>query len=208
MKKIVLISLFLFMSPIVAPLCAQDGMIKIDLKTAFEEKLELRHIKSGIEHSLKSCPTFRCGEVGEDYSFWITAVERSLLKDGRVRLSVSLELRTPAMITHGKLLKQSTVTVQYTPGGKKEMALLSKGQMSVAPLTQVLVSVLGKDVMSLAATTSLGLGPIAAVATNVIEGYVSKALNRLGSYSNGEQLEGLLIGPKCVSELKRMIAEE
>ncbi|MBK6761752.1 MAG: hypothetical protein IPG73_13850 [Ignavibacteria bacterium] len=88
---------------------------KLDVKTSFDEKSDVRHLKAGLIASLKACPLYEVGEIGEDYSLWVTNASRTAADSGRYKLKMTLELRTPAMLTRGKLIDRREIEVAYNP---------------------------------------------------------------------------------------------
>lgn len=90
--------------------------LKFDLNTFLEEKIQLRFIKISVINNLKNSNWARIVEFGEDYSLWLTNLERYVTGDS-IKYEFYIELRTPTMINRGKLSQIRHITVTYDTSG-------------------------------------------------------------------------------------------
>lgn len=102
------------------------AQIKLDVKTTFEEKCESILPKAGLIAYLKTANWANVVEIGEDASVWVR--NYSMSRRGDVLwVSVDVELRTPAMITHGRLIDrkhiETSVRVSSYQSGNNQQIL-------------------------------------------------------------------------------------
>jgi hypothetical protein len=84
--------------------------VALDVKSRSAEKADLAAAKAGTLTCLRGAGWARITEVGEDYSVWLTHYRREA-DGGSVRVSLVVELRTPAMLRSGTLLGSRSVVV-------------------------------------------------------------------------------------------------
>jgi len=180
---------------------------KLDVKTSFDEKSDVRHLKAGLIASLKACPLYEVGEIGEDYSLWVTNASRTAADSGRYKLKMTLELRTPAMLTRGKLIDRREIEVAYNPMSEAEQGLLASQTLPVSTTTTFLLNTLGNQTMVYAAGTVMPGNIITATLLSKLSEFVGQAITSMGKYTTTQQLEGLLVGPKCVEAVTEMLRE-
>lgn len=91
---------------------------KIDLKTKFKDKHDLKPLKHGLKALIERSRFFENKEFGENYSLWIIApqVSKTLLPDGskKVIYTCLLELRTPAAFSNGDYIDSREIYIEYT----------------------------------------------------------------------------------------------
>lgn len=85
---------------------------KLDVKTTVSEKRELQVAKAGAIKVLESRPWAGVEEVGEDYSLWLSNMERSHEGDS-IHVVLDVYLRTPAMLTRGNPVDSRRVQLSY-----------------------------------------------------------------------------------------------
>lgn len=83
-----------------------------DVKTQLAEKKDLQIVKQGVLLAIREAPWAQDTEVGEDYSLWITNLNRVQEGDS-MYLTVDIELRTPAMLTRGTFIASRRVGIGY-----------------------------------------------------------------------------------------------
>jgi hypothetical protein len=180
---------------------------KLDVKTSFDEKSDIRHLKAGLIASLKACPLYEVGEIGEDYSLWITNASRTAADSGRYSLKMTLELRTPAMLTRGKLIQMREIEVVYDPLNEAEQSLLASQTLPVSTITTVLLNTLGNQTMAYAAGMVMPGNVVTAAMMAKMSEFVGHAISSMGKYTPTQQLEGLLVGPECIEAVTEMLIE-
>jgi hypothetical protein len=81
-----------------------------------EEKQQLHIIKIAVINVLKQSNWARVTETREDYSLWLTNLQR--YSDGNSLISeIDLDLRTPAMLTRGKHINGVHVSIEFDTSG-------------------------------------------------------------------------------------------
>lgn len=81
-----------------------------------EEKQQLHIIKIAVINALKQSNWARVTETREDYSLWLTNLQRSSIGNSLVS-SVDLDLRTLAMISRGKHINGVHVSIEFDTTG-------------------------------------------------------------------------------------------
>jgi hypothetical protein len=84
--------------------------VALDVKSRAAEKADLAATKTGTLACLRRTGWARITEVGEDYSVLLTQYRREA-DAGGVRVSLVVELRTPAMLRSGTLLGSRPIVV-------------------------------------------------------------------------------------------------
>lgn len=108
MKKLILVLV------IISCTCTLHSQVKIDVKTQFNDKRfkSFQAVKLGMIEMMKRVSWLKVGEVGEKYSLWIDNLK--IIPDETDKLasiiSFDIELRTPAMFTHGKQLQTEHIS--------------------------------------------------------------------------------------------------
>jgi hypothetical protein len=172
--------------------------IKFDVKTLMDEKIQLRFIKLAVINNLKNSNWAKIVEFGEDYSLWLTDLERYDLGDS-IKSEFIIELRTPSMINRGKLLQIKHISVTYDTSG-----IYQVNENDDTLITNLLVQSLQStkiytDVIKLF-TSSMPF--IETIIQNFISDFI-KEFNRVPTPL--EQLEANLLATKVVVELYGMI---
>ncbi len=102
-------SLYLLVILLLCSVSTFSQKIKIDVKTPFQEKKNISHIKQAVLEFIDRSNLFENIEFGEDYSLWLLNYERNI-KNGDVFVELDVELRTPAMITRGNLIQKKHIS--------------------------------------------------------------------------------------------------
>jgi hypothetical protein len=83
-----------------------------DVKTPLTSKYELQIVKQGILLALDESPTARVQEFREDYSLWLTEVQRYLRNDS-LHVVATVELRGPAGFRRGTFFAKRKCRLRY-----------------------------------------------------------------------------------------------
>ncbi len=83
-----------------------------DVKTPLAAKYELQIVKQGVLLALDDSPTAHVQEFGEDYSLWLTEVQRFLRGDS-LHVIAQIELRGPSALGRGELFARRNCHIQY-----------------------------------------------------------------------------------------------
>jgi hypothetical protein len=157
-----------------------QAQTKIDVKTNFTQKAELTIIKNGIIETLKNSAYFKVVNTGEDYSLWITDINRYKYLNKRY-VTVSIELRTPAFLTHGDLIISRRLSATYNPAVLKNSTSTKDLRKRIALLIRekkrlsTLVAKGRNEVASAAATVE----PVSGVITYYLLPYVRKYIGSI-----------------------------
>jgi hypothetical protein len=122
LKKISLLVSLLFLCSV----STFSQRIKLDIKTTFEEKKNIAHIKAAVLECINQSDIFENVEFGEDYSLWLINYGRSM-NQGEILIELDVELRSPAMITRGRLIDRKRLFERIT---LDEIAAVKTGEMS------------------------------------------------------------------------------
>ncbi len=91
------------------------NIVKLDIKTKLIGKTKVTGVKNGLIGYLKSADcqwVDKVVETGETYSVWITNFSKNEI-DSNVTIDVDLELRTPAFLTEGTMLRKEHIKLNY-----------------------------------------------------------------------------------------------
>jgi len=127
MKYVLLISLsILFIIP--SSLFGSGDTLSVDIKTKLVEKLDLASAKLGLIEYLSQVPNIKIVEIDEKYTIWLRNYNSSI--DGDLTtISVEIEIRTPAEIRTGKLIKKTTLKRTY--GKNDQLSLDDNSSYSI-----------------------------------------------------------------------------
>lgn len=92
-----------------------------DVKTQMAEKEDLQNYKQGLLTAIENSSWASVKETGEDYSLWLTSLERVHIKDS-VIVSLIVELRTPSMFSSGDFVGNRKVWLKYNWEAGKEVS--------------------------------------------------------------------------------------
>ena len=92
------------------------GQIAFDVKTLFQEKSQLRYVKTAVINYLQNSSWATVKEYGENYSLWITNFKRISLGDS-IKSEFDIDIRTPAMISHGNHIFGEHIVVMFDTVG-------------------------------------------------------------------------------------------
>lgn len=91
---------------------AAQNQYAYDVKTPLTAKYELQIVKQGVLLAIDESPTARVQEFGEDYSLWLTEVQRYLQGDS-LYVVAQIELRGPSSLGRGELFGRRSCHIQY-----------------------------------------------------------------------------------------------
>jgi hypothetical protein len=91
------------------------GQVKLDVKTEFQNKLQLSVVKNGLILMLDNNSNYKVVHTREDYSLWIKQYGYSANTGTYAKIDALIELHTPAFFTHGNLVKAFHVEYRYNP---------------------------------------------------------------------------------------------
>jgi hypothetical protein len=183
-----------------------QAQVKIDLKTPYDEKYELRYIKTAAKQALENSTSFKVTEFGEKYSLWVLNPEQRLTRDGE-EVSFDLELRTPAAITRGKHLVSRRI-VFLMARGQDYSALDSLGFQSQNLLLSSLVGNVAGMAVQAATIYTGGAIPIlvSAVGLNV-DGLIAGITSKLGTPTKGERWRAVMAAQYIAAATYEMVIE-
>lgn len=158
--------------------------IKFDIKTPLNEKELSAAVKVGIDAYIKNSGGAIVTEIGEDNSLWITNYMRS--SQGSTNKSTfNFEVRTPAMISRGRLLFEKQLTVEWDISEVEQVKNFDPNQ-----LYKIIANQLKQQCFSLAPTLE-----------------TLKTMNSNFKYFRGrdlspsEALEGMIVGVNVMEVL-------
>ena len=107
---------------------ALTDIIYFDVKTRFAEKREFVSVKAGLLAFIKHAEWAAIKDIGENYSVWLKDYTRRQ-NGSAVNIELILQIRTPAMFTHGKRLVEKSVQVSYDISKVPNRAGFQEGEM-------------------------------------------------------------------------------
>lgn len=97
------------------------SQIKFDVKTLMDEKIQLKFVKLAVINYLQNSDWAKVVEFGENYSLWLTNLQRVNFGDS-IKSEFDIQLRTPALISHGKHIMTKHISVTYDTSGCYQVA--------------------------------------------------------------------------------------
>ncbi len=189
MKKLLVFTIAILFSALT--LSAQQ--VKLDVKTGLGDKSRLKVVKAGLIAFLKQSTWAKVVEFGEDYSLWITNYQ-AVPKGNQMKVDIDLELRSPAMMSKGKLIESIHVSsnLDFTEIRSGKLTF-EQEKMFAAVEKQLKTSGNIKELtVGLATTASNAYAPgSGTMGKNFLEFF---GADLGGKYSNTDALEGLFVG--------------
>lgn len=201
---------------ILIPLYSASGQYAFDIKTTVEEKYDLHVAKEGVTAAFEEAPWASVREVGEDYSLWLTDFRRSHEGDS-VRVRMTVNLRTPAMLTRGNSIAARRIEASYH--WKKATAyaqdslnvenMPSQGQIDLEEMGSDLGNMIGLFA-SISGMPMFGIEQVAGPASGALIGNLSGSLFSILNQepSPVKIMESILIGRQVVEVTRNMIENE
>jgi|GEM_PF-2840538 len=196
---------FLAFSLLLAVTTGSAQGIALDVKTRWSEKNDLAAVKYGVIASIERLGRWSVVEFGEDYSLWLTGLQRSQRGDS-VLVAMTLELRTPSLVRSGEVLQSRTVRIAYTPRALDSLASLPAVAEYIAQYAE---EVAKRDRLWQGAWTliagKLG-GPMLATLTVGVLATVVDELRHTPSAS--ELCESTLLSIQALASIETMLAHQ
>ncbi len=108
MKKFVL--LVILGALVLSPALAQT---KLDIKTKFTDKYEMKGLKHGVIYYLEK-EGYQIVEMREDYSVWLVNFEEKRLEGDKYTIKFTVKIEPPALMTEKPALAQKDVAGEFT----------------------------------------------------------------------------------------------
>lgn len=203
MRKNYRVLLILFCLALCSPSFSQ---VLIDVKTKFEEKKELHHIKIALVRSLDTTGWSRTVEVGENFSFWLKNLKRTPIDDS-LQTTVDLEFRTPTMIFDGQLISAKQLSIVFDTSG-----LSTTASQSDTVLSNLIVQNLHKSNMLTTFLAAINIS-ISSFTGTLLIGYFIKPFvaNFFAEISRRpsqfEAVEATLLAAKILPEVELFVKE-
>lgn len=177
--------------------------IKLDIKTALDEKGELKLAKAGLKVYLKQSEWAKVVNLGEDYSVWLTQFRRKL-KGNVLRIEMDIELRTPATLDKGEFLDKRHIVDTLDLGEAAKLSTVEEREMHHIVQKQLVKREMPKSLVSSV------VGAAASVALPGVGTLIQNGLKYLGTelesqYNADQAVEAMVIGALLIVELKDMI---
>ncbi len=90
--------------------------IKLDIKVPLGLMAEVTPIQISVSYFLLTSDWATVTDFGEEYSVWITEYDKSTNIFNQQVVTLLIEVRSPAMLLKGSLIKSEKVKVRYRPG--------------------------------------------------------------------------------------------
>jgi hypothetical protein len=108
MVIVVLIIMFAF-----GPLFPDSAKVKLDVKTKFKEKFELKGVKFGVIYFLKQ-DGYKIVEVGEDYAVWVVDIEEEREEPDSYTIRLTVKITPPSLFRQKEAIASGKVEMEYT----------------------------------------------------------------------------------------------
>ncbi len=179
--------------------------IKMDVKTPFQEKKNISHIKQAVLEFINRSNLFENIEFGEDYSLWLLNYERNI-KQKDVFVELDVELRTPAMITRGNLIQKKHISEKIS---RDEISSLKTDEVSKVIRSKIEQFSSYENVANQMAIqsvlTSLDLSfPIGPIIRNIVSKTESETETKI---SDDKITEAIIVSNEVLIVLASMIPE-
>jgi hypothetical protein len=112
MRKYILMILVILLG--VGPLLANPAsQTKLDVKTKYKEKYELKGVKHGVIYFLKH-DGYKIVEINEDYAVWLVDIEEEREEPDAYTLNVTVNISPPSLFKKKEPIASAKVIVEYT----------------------------------------------------------------------------------------------
>ena len=177
--------------------------IKIDVKTAWDEKDKLKLVKAGLKTYLKQSEWAELVNLNADYAVWLTKLRRKV-HGNTIFIELNIELKTPSTLGTGILLEQrhvkDTLDLEEVVGlstiEEREIYQLIMKQLAKREMPKTLVLAVGGAV---AAVTLPGVG------TLVKNGLAQLGTELEAKYRADQAVEAMVVGAVLITEVKDMV---
>jgi len=113
MKKYLMAMVVLIIMLTVGPLFSNSAEIKLDVKTKFKEKFELKGVKYGVIYFLKQ-DGYKIVEVGEDYAVWLVDIEEEREEPDAYIIRLTVNITPPSLFRQKQAAASGKVEIEYT----------------------------------------------------------------------------------------------
>jgi hypothetical protein len=112
MKKYFMLMVALVIMLAVGPLFSESE-VKLDVKTKFKEKFELKGVKYGVIYFLKQ-DGYKIVEVGEDYAVWLVDIEEEREEPDSYTIRLTVKITPPSLFRQKEAAASGKVEMEYT----------------------------------------------------------------------------------------------
>jgi hypothetical protein len=103
-------ALFLALAALVlSPALAQT---KLDVKTKFKEKLELKGVKHGVIFFLEK-DGYKVVDLKPQYAVWLVNFDEKRLEGDKYSIAFTIKIETPKLLTEGDVLAQKDIKSEF-----------------------------------------------------------------------------------------------
>jgi hypothetical protein len=185
-------------------LCTQiEAQVKFDVKTSFVEKKKLKVVKAGLIAYLNQSEWASVQEIGESYSVWLVNFKRSIKKN-LVKWELDLELRKPAMITHGELISSRHVADSIDFEGASSGRNVEEEEMQEMVKRQLENMKSVKNFLPMVAAVLPGVSVLSVPFIQRFLGTFTEQMEQ-EPYTVNQAVEGMIVGARLLSVLKGMM---
>jgi hypothetical protein len=113
MKKYLMAMVVLIIMLTVDPLFSHSAKVKLDVKTKFKEKFELKGVKYGVIYFLKQ-DGYKIVEVGEDYAVWLVDIEEEREEPDSYTIRLTVKIAPPSLFRQKDAVDSGKVEMEYS----------------------------------------------------------------------------------------------
>ena len=86
--------------------------IKLDIKTRYKDKFELKGVKWGVKYFLEQ-DGYNVVELGEDYAVWLKDIEEQRVESDQYTIKLIISITPPSLFREKKPEASDTMEVKY-----------------------------------------------------------------------------------------------
>ena len=86
--------------------------IKLDIKTRYKDKFELKGVKWGVKYFLEQ-DGYNVVELGEDYAVWLKDIEEQRVESDQYTIKLIVSITPPSLFREKKPEASDTMEVKY-----------------------------------------------------------------------------------------------
>lgn len=87
--------------------------VKLDVKTKYKDKFELKGVKWGVKYFLEQ-DGYNVVEVGEDYAVWLKDIEEKRIEPDIYILKLTVSISPPSLFREKMPIASDTMEVKYS----------------------------------------------------------------------------------------------
>ncbi len=95
------------------PLFSDSAKVKLDVKTKFKEKFELKGVKFGVIYFLKQ-DGYKIVEIGKDYAVWVVDIEEEREEPDSYTIRLTVKITPPSLFRQKEAISSGKVEMEYT----------------------------------------------------------------------------------------------